>query len=455
MSQEAVSTVSHVLRDHPPKPWYRDVGALRLYIFLFPGVLLVSATTGYEGSMLNGLQAVTTFKDFFHPTVAITGLINSSYWMGAIVAFPIAPVIANRWGRKSVIVSATVVMLIAAALQGAARNVGMFVVARILFGLSASSAGNCGPVLVAELAHPRDRKFLTALYNGLYYVGAIMAAWVTYGTFPLDSTYGWRIPSYLQGAVALINLVCILFCPESPRYLIAQGRQDEAHAVLANAHSNGAMLDPVVLAEMEEISLVLHREAAGASSWRGFFTSPVHRKRLFLLIFIGTAMNWSGNGLISYYLSRVLDTVGVKAEKDQTLINGILQIVSFVTCIVASWASNWVARRTQFLTSTAVMFISFLAVTVANSVTARDPNAKAASVAVVFFVVLFMCGYNWAFNPLAYAYPVEFLPYNIRVIGLSFLGLFCNLAGFFNTWVNPVGLQNITWRYYIVSVPCL
>ncbi|KAL4790547.1 hypothetical protein BDV19DRAFT_393921 [Aspergillus venezuelensis] len=393
MSAEAISSVSRLLKEYPPKPWYRDAGALRLYAFLFPEVLFVSATTGYEGSMLNGLQALTTFNDFV-----------------------------------------------------------MFVAARILLGLSASSAGNCGLVLVAELAHPRGRKFLTVLYNGLYYVGAIMAAWITYGTFPLATTYAWCIPSYLQGAVALINFSFILRCPKSSRSLIAQGRQDEAHLILAKAHSNGDLHDPIVMAEMEETSLALQRETISKSSWRGFFTSPVHRKRLFLLIFIGTAVNWSGNGLISYYLFRVLDTVGVTSEKSQTLINVVLQIVSFVICIIASWVTSWVARRTQFLNSTAVMFISLFSVTVANSVTAREKDSKPASITVIFFISLFMCGYNWAFNLLAYADPVELLPYNIRVIGLSFLNLFCDLAVFSNTWVNPVGLQNITWQYYIIYV---
>ena len=63
-----------------------------------------------------------------------------------------------------------------------------------------------------------------------------------------------------------------------------------------------------------------------------------------------------------------------------------------------------------------------------------------------------MCGYNWAFNPLAIAYPVEFLPYNVRTVGLSWLMLWCTVVGFANTWVNPVGLDTINWRYYIAYV---
>ncbi|KAK7419193.1 hypothetical protein QQZ08_010961 [Neonectria magnoliae] len=344
-------------------------------------------------------------------------------------------------------------MFAAAALQGAAQNLGMFCTARILFGFAATTSGNAAPVLIAELTHPRDRKFTTALYNGTYYLGAITAAWVTYGTFRIQSTYGWRIPSYLQGVVAMINFVFVFFCPESPRYLIAKNRQEEALEILAAAHGNGNPKDLLVQAELSEIITAIKLETDDIeSSWREFFTQPVHRKRLFLLAFIGIAMNWSGNGLVSYYLARVLTVVGVTSEDSQTKINGVLQIVSFVTCLFASWAASWVRRRTQFLTSITVMFSSFLSVTIANSVVAKNPDNKSASVAVIFFIFLFMCGYNWAFNPLVYAYPVEFLPYNIRIIGMSWLMLFCTLAGFFNTWVNPVGLETISWKYYIVYV---
>ena len=213
----------------------------------------------------------------------------------------------------------------------------MFCVARIFFGFAATIGGNSAPAYVAELSHPRDRKFITAIYNGTYYVGAIMAAWITYGTFPIPSTCGWRIPGYLQAAVALINLVFVLFVPESPRYLVAKGRQEEAHDLLAKVHGNGDRNDPLVLAEMQEIShyIKIEIETYG-SSWREFFTQKIHRKRLFLLAFIGQGMNWSGNGIVSYYLSKVLTVVGVTTQCDQTKINGILQIVSLATCFIAS-----------------------------------------------------------------------------------------------------------------------
>lgn len=206
--------------------------------------------------------------------------------------------------------------------------------------------------------------------------------------------------------MALFNIIFIPFIPESPRWLVANGKRDQALYNLAKAHSNGDIQDALIHAELREIDEDLLR-LSNQSPWKTLFITSAYRKRLFLLLFLGFSMNWSGNGLVSYYLSDVLDTVGVTSQDRQTLINGILQIVSFLTCLVSSWAAGWVRRRTQFLASSITMFFSFISVTIANSVTTREPDNKSAAVAVIFFVFLFMCGYNWAFNPLSYTYPGE------------------------------------------------
>ncbi|CAK7228846.1 hypothetical protein SCUCBS95973_007019 [Sporothrix curviconia] len=450
------ATVAEVLVTRPALPLYKDWGALKLYAVLFPGVLLVSSTVGFEGSLMNGIQSLTTWNTFFHPSTTITGLINSTYWLGATLAYPFAQLIGDRYGRKSVIYVSAAVSIIGTVLQTASQNVATFVVARIFFGFCAILGGNSAAVLVAESVHPRDRKVVTSLYNSSYYIGAILAAWTTYGTGKnIDNGWAWRLPSLLQGILMLINIVFLPFVPESPRWLVAQGRHDDALSTLASAHGNGDANDALVQAEFHEIRESIELQSAVRSPWKTMWNGSANRKRLFLLFYIGLCLNLSGNGLVSYYLSKVLDAVGVTSEDEQTLINGILSIVSWVTCLVAAWASHYLGRRVQFLMSATTMFGSFIAVTVADATIIKDPANKGASYAVIFFVFLFMCGYNWAFNPLAYAYPAEILPYNLRLVGMSTVLFACTLAGYFNQWVNPVGLANITWRYYIVYVAWL
>ncbi|CAH0051959.1 unnamed protein product [Clonostachys solani] len=415
---------------------------------------IVSSTVGYEGSMINGIQSLEQWNSYFQPTTSSTALINATYWLGAIISYPFTQFIGDRWGRKRVIYVGAVISVIATVLQAAAQNVPMFVVSRILFGFSAILSGNSASVLVAESVHPRDRNVLTASYNSNYYIGAILAAWTTFGTGAIASSWSWRIPSLLQGVCAAINVMFLPFVPESPRWLVAKGRVDEAAHVLADAHANGDLDDPLVGAELLEIKGNI-RLLKNDNPWRDIYSSSSNRKRLFILIFLGFSLNWSGNGLVSYYLSKVLAAVGITSQDEQTLINGILSITSWLTCIVASWSAGRIGRRTQFLSSSLVMLASFTAVTISNSVVAREPENKHAAVSVIFFIFLFMSGYNWAFNPLAYSYPPEILPYNLRLIGQSTILFACTIAGFFNTYVNPIGLANIGWRYYIVYIAWL
>ena len=81
------------------------------------------------------------------------------------------------------------------------------------------------------------------------YLGAIVAAGVTLGTFAMKSTWGWRIPSVLQICPSLLQICFIWFLPESPRWLISKGRNEEAYAILVKYHAEGDADSPFVKAE--------------------------------------------------------------------------------------------------------------------------------------------------------------------------------------------------------------
>ncbi|KAJ9156582.1 Hexose transporter [Pleurostoma richardsiae] len=429
-------TVEEVLRDLPHQPLYKNKGLLKVYAVLVPGVMLFSSAGGYGGSMLNGLQALSTFKDFFHPSSAITGFINSCFWIGGIVSFPFAQIVADQLGRRNGVFFGASLILLAAILQGAAHNLAMFVIARIFLGFGYICSGTSAVVLVSELTHPLHRRVITGLYGGVYYIGAITAAWIVYGTSSLSTNYGWRIPSYLMGFYPLVNLVFLSFVPESPRWLVAKGRVDQARIVIAKAHTNGDEQHPLVPSQVSEIieSIELEKEINKKNAWVEFYTKRSNRKRLFLICVIALSMNMSGISITAYYLTKVLDIVGVTKTKEQTLINGILQIVSL------------------WLISAVTMLISFTSLTIASEVVLKDPSNKSAAVAVIFFVFLFTCGYDWALNALVHAYPVELLPYKIRTVGLALQNVISTLSGFFNVFVNPIALAAITWKYYIVYI---
>ena len=88
--------------------------------------------------------------------------------------------------------------------------------ARLVIGFRLVFANACSPVLAAELSHPRDRQVITSLYQTTLYLGAIMAAWTTFGTYRIPNNWSWRIPSLLQAAPPLIQTAFLFFLP-NPR----------------------------------------------------------------------------------------------------------------------------------------------------------------------------------------------------------------------------------------------
>ncbi|KAL7940830.1 general substrate transporter [Trichoderma barbatum] len=447
------ASVADALKLIPNRPWFRDPNLRRLYSILIPACLFVAATNGYDGSMLNGLQALATWKDTFDsPTGSILGLLSASYPLGAIISTPVSAFISDKFGRRWSVFIGSVIMLIGVILQTASMNVGMFVAARIVLGFGVTVALTAAPILITELAHPRDRVTFTSLFQTTWYLGAIIAAWVTYGTFPMPSTWGWRIPSLIQGIPALMSFLMILWLPESPRWLISKDRHEDALNVLATCHGAGDRDDILVQAQVAEISDIIRMEAEAAREGISqLWSTPANRRRLFIVICVGIFGQWSGNGLVSYYLVKILISIGITAEKTQTLINGILTIVNYFTSLAAAFCVSRVGRRSLFIFSTSSMFFTFGALTTCLAMYNLHGGSIAANGALAFIFIYYTC-YNIGFNSLLYLYPVEILPFRTRAMGISVLVLANKGSLFINQFCNPIALDALGWKYYCVYV---
>lgn len=191
---------------------------------------------------------------------------------------------------------------------------------------------------------------------------AVIAAWTTYGTFRIPNTWGWRIPSALQGVPSIIQFCLIFFIPESPRWLVDHGKDEQAIRILAKHHCGGNFDDPLVQYEYQEIkaALAAEKEANASTSYKSLFTTRGNLKRMRIIIAIAFFSQWSGNGVVSYYLNLVLNGIGITGQGEKNLFNGILQVYNLATAYFGALTVDRFGRRPLFLTSAAGMCLSYM-----------------------------------------------------------------------------------------------
>ncbi|KAI7653258.1 general substrate transporter [Hortaea werneckii] len=404
-----------------------------------------------DRNLMNGLQALEQWQEYFgNPQGAMLGLVNAAQSIGSVLALPIVGSFSDRYGRKLVLLAGIIGVIVATIIQATATTLAQFVVSRLVVGFAGMFVVQPAPMLIAELAYPTHRGKYTSAYWTMYYLGAILASWTTFGTEAYESDWSWRIPTILQAGYPLVQLAFLYWVPESPRWLVSKERNGEAFEILAKYHAAGDTQSPLVVREMGEIAETIRMEQlAQATGWGTLIQTPGNRKRLFIAVCLGAFAQWNGIGVVSYYLTLVLDSVGITSSYDQTLINGGLQIFNFIAAVSAAFLVDRLGRRTLFNWSNIGMLISYIVWTACSAVN-NEEGSKAAGIVVIVCLFTFYFHYDIAYTPLLLGYTTEILPFGIRSKGLS-----CELMSIYVSLViaafcNPIGMENLGWKYYIV-----
>ncbi|KAJ6011680.1 hexose transporter protein (Lactose permease) [Penicillium canescens] len=439
------------------KSWWRVPHLIKLNLLLLVP-FVTSYVGGFDGSMLNGIQTVPKWQqDFNHPHGSLLGLMVNMQVIGGVVSLPLAPFAADKYGRRHPIFLGAVIIILGALVQGCAKNFGMFIAGRFFVGLGGGFVATAAPPLLGELAYPTHRPIITAIYNTTWYAGAIVAAWATFGTFRMSSSWSWRIPSLLQALLSIFQVIFIYFVPESPRWLIANGRTAEATKILSIHHCGTEEPTELVRLQVAQITSAVEFERSCESvSYLQFFQTKGNRHRLFIVAILGFIIQWCGNQLISSYLALVLNGVGITDPTTQNLVNGALQIFNFAVACGSATLIDRLGRRFMLLTSTVGMLIAFIVWTALAAQNQQQGSGnKGLGIGVVVMVFVFYAFYNFAMNPLPIAYLLEVLPYTLRAKGLTVFNLAQYCSSLFNGFVNPVALDAIGWKYYIVFICAL
>ncbi|KAL5334622.1 general substrate transporter [Aspergillus crustosus] len=367
--------------------------------------------------VLNGLEAVDRWQAHFdYPSSATLGLVSVSISIGSVAAVPVIPYCNDRRGRKFSVIFGSFIVLIGVVIQTAAVNLRMLIASRTIIGFGLVICLSGAAQLLTELCYPKERAVMGHSFN-----------W--------PNEWSWRLPTLFQILPSLLQISFIWFVPESPRWLISRDRHDEALHILTKYHGEGDPDSAFVAAEFLQIRETLRlKKDASSSPWRELINTKANLCRVTVAFCVGLFLQWAGNGLVSYYLAKVLTSIGIESRLTQNQINLLTGFGSM--CVIFSC---WTASSAVF----------------ANSTDANGENGNnSAATAVVALIFIYYAFYN-LMMPLQYLYVSEVFPFLQRSKGIAIMQ-FSNKGGTgFNQFVNPIGLEELGWRYYLVYVVIL
>ncbi|KAM5349848.1 hypothetical protein ACJ41O_006353 [Fusarium nematophilum] len=411
-----------------------------------------SATLGYDSSVMNGLLILPSYSEYFRLNTATEGLNNAAMWMGGIFgAFLMQPV-PDYFGRRRAIYMASIVTVIGIILQAAAQNVPMFVVARFVVGVGSAISNGAAPTLLGELLPPRQRARVLGLFFSCYYVGSLASSIVNYGSQNIQSTWAWRLPSLLQFIPSALAVLIVPFVPESPRWLIANDRSEEALEVLMIMQGKDNTDAQKGDEQLQEIRNTIVREAEEypRNPWREIIATKANRKRLAILCTFGPMINMFGNFIISFYLTKILSQAGITNTVTQTQVQVIINCWSFAVAIVGSFMLDILGRRMQTFIGVGGMTATLLLIggLIKRYGDSTNTSGIYGTIAVIF---VFQGFYAFSITPMTSLYPTEVSPFKLRATGIAIFRMLDSGFGLLASFAMAYAMADLGWKFYFIN----
>lgn len=340
----------------------------------------------------------------------VVSLLTAGCFFGSIFA----AFINDRLGRRYSLMIFCLVFLIGAALQvGAHHEIGLIYGGRVIAGLGIGGMSSITPVFVSENCPPAQRGRIAGLFQEFLVIGSTFAYWLDYGValrVP-EGTSQWRIPVAVQLIPGGLMLIGLFFLKESPRWLMKQGRQEEALHSLAYIRNEPESSEEVQK-EIAEISAAIQEETAATEgvTWKECLTKS-NRYRFFLAFVIMFWQQFSGTNSIGYYAPQIFGSIGLSSTNTSLFATGVYGTVKVVATAIflLIGIDRWGRKKSLIggaFWMASMMFI-IGAVLATNPPDKNATSVSPASTAMVAMIYLYVIGYSFSWGPTPWVYLGE------------------------------------------------
>jgi SP family galactose:H+ symporter-like MFS transporter len=406
---------------------------------------------GYDTGVISG--AILFVQEDFHLTTFQEEIVVSSVLLGAMLGAVFGGRLADRFGRRNMLLQVAALFGIGAIGTALAPTMVWLSIGRVIVGIAIGIASFTAPLYISEISPAEVRGKLVSLNQLMITIGIVCSYLADYA---LAAGRDWRWMFGLAAVPAVILLVGLLFVPESPRWYMSRSQTGRAREILSRIHG-----PEIVNSEMAEIEASL-KEQKG--DWKELLSL---RLRPALIIGIGLAVfqQFTGINTVIYYAPVIFQFAGLRSHSAAILATAGVGIVNVALTVVALWLLDRVGRRPLLLYGLVGMILSlgflgfgFLA----------PQMTQALAWISVICVMLYVACFAISLGPIFWLMIAEIYPLKIRgramalatvanwgsnlLVALTFLSLLHSLGRPATFWLYAI-VGVVGWIFVLKMVP--
>ena len=395
---------------------------------------------GFDISVISG--TIPFLQEVFNLTETMKGWVVSSALIGCIIGASFAGRLGDKFGRKKILLVTSILFAVSAIGSGVANSIPTFVMYRILGGLAVGGASVLAPMYIAEVSPAHLRGRMVSINQLTIVFGISLAYYSNYFLLQIGEN-AWRWMFAAEVVPSLLFFFALFIVPESPRWLVARNRENEAYQVLKKVAGTG-----FARFELSEIKASL-----AGNEKRGTLKQLFKKKYSFILflgVFLAVFQQWSGINVIFFYAPDIFAkaNLGVDAALFQTTLIGLMNIVF---TILAMRVIDKIGRKLLMLIGAAGMAVCYLVIGFLFS-TGRTEDWL-----LLTFIIITPAFFAFGLGPTVWVVLSEIFPNKIRGAAMSVATFSLWVACYLLTLTFPVFVElfNASNTFWLYSVICM
>lgn len=375
---------------------------------------------GFDTAIISGtIPYITTYFDL---DAHMLGWAVSSIVAGCVFGAMVAGMLAERYGRRFVLLICALLFAISAIGVSVSETLSVFISFRVVGGLGVGAAAMVSPMYIAEMAPAPWRGRLVATYQ-LAIVTGILLAYLSNYLLADMGDHNWRWMFGAQLAPAVLFGLLLLFVPETPRWLAKMKRDDRACAILRKTGGE-------VYSRLEFIKIQQSLGEGKKAVFSDLF-SPIYFPVVLIGVMLAIFQQVTGINAILYYAPVIFKETGIETSNSLLQTIGIGVIIVLATFIAIAFVDR-IGRRKLLLYGCVLMGLSLATVSLCFHYRYFD------NYIVLMAMLVYVGTFGATLGAVTWVYLSEIFPNRIRGLALSVATVVLWLADFIVTYAFPI-----------------